>query len=513
MVRSSILSEVSTRSRSKLPAGKNVLVLGDDGSGKTSLMAKLQGVEDYMKGRGLEYLYFSVHDEDVDDHARCNAWVLDGDLYHKGLQKFAVTADSLMDSAALLVVDISRPWTALESLRKWASVLREFIDKLRLPPEAMREMEQKLARRFQEYTEPGSDLSASHQRRNPTVTDAQEDGENKNVDVLYKYLLHSLYGFPFALPPQVVEKDAVFVPSGWDNEKKIAILHENFQTLKADDGFEDVIVKPPVRKFVHEKEVVAEDNQVFLVKLQSLLAKQPAVSGGRPVDASNRGPGGSPRTTNRSAPGNVPNVMPVQTGTKKIDPTVKGRWAAFRFAPPSCFLGNGRPAHALLLSRPSVTFAAAPPGGQTSEGVLANFFNSLLSKKTGSPGPAGSTPGGGGATPGTAKKSGMGCLCIFRTKAETSSLQQLPVLLLHLQLDPVGTELKFPFGCMRRCTPVLPVPSPNPQALATRKEPRDERLRETGPSGRFVKPLALTVALTMALALPLRLRRTERLDG
>uniref|UniRef100_A0A8D0CC08 Dynein light intermediate chain n=1 Tax=Scleropages formosus TaxID=113540 RepID=A0A8D0CC08_SCLFO len=431
---SSILSEVSTRSRSKLPAGKNVLVLGDDGSGKTSLMAKLQGVEDYMKGRGLEYLYFSVHDEDVDDHARCNAWVLDGDLYHKGLQKFAVTADSLMDSAALLVVDISRPWTALESLRKWASVLREFIDKLRLPPEAMREMEQKLARRFQEYTEPGSDLSASHQRRNPTVTDAQEDGvmlplsdgtlthnlgipvvvvctkcdaisslekehdyrdehfdfiqshirrfclqygaallytsvkENKNVDVLYKYLLHSLYGFPFALPPQVVEKDAVFVPSGWDNEKKIAILHENFQTLKADDGFEDVIVKPPVRKFVHEKEVVAEDNQVFLVKLQSLLAKQPAVSGGRPVDASNRGPGGSPRTTNRSAPGNVPNVMPVQTGTKKIDPTVKG--------------------------------------GQTSEGVLANFFNSLLSKKTGSPGPAGSTPGGGGATPGTAKKSG-----------------------------------------------------------------------------------------------------------
>lgn len=37
-------------------------------------------------------------------------------------------------------------------------------------------------------------------------------------------------------------------PSGWDNEKKIAILHENFQTVKADDSFEDVVVKPPVRK-------------------------------------------------------------------------------------------------------------------------------------------------------------------------------------------------------------------------------------------------------------------------
>lgn len=39
-----------------------------------------------------------------------------------------------------------------------------------------------------------------------------------------------------------------FSPSGWDNEKKIAILHENFQTIKLDDTFEDVIVKPPVRK-------------------------------------------------------------------------------------------------------------------------------------------------------------------------------------------------------------------------------------------------------------------------
>lgn len=42
------------------------LCLGDVASGKTTLVAKLQGVEEYMKGRGLEYLYFNVHDEDVD---------------------------------------------------------------------------------------------------------------------------------------------------------------------------------------------------------------------------------------------------------------------------------------------------------------------------------------------------------------------------------------------------------------------------------------------------------------
>lgn len=47
---------------------------GEVGSGKTTLVAKLQGVDEYMKGRGLEYLYFSVHDDDIDgntDPAGC----------------------------------------------------------------------------------------------------------------------------------------------------------------------------------------------------------------------------------------------------------------------------------------------------------------------------------------------------------------------------------------------------------------------------------------------------------
>lgn len=41
--------------------------------------------------------------------------------------------------------------------------------------------------------------------------------------------------------------------------------------------------------------------------------------------------------------------------------------------------------------------------GQTSEGVLANFFNSLLTKKAGTGGPG--TPSGNN-TPGTVRKSG-----------------------------------------------------------------------------------------------------------
>lgn len=37
-------------------------------------------------------------------------------------------------------------------------------------------------------------------------------------------------------------------PCGWDKEKKISILYENMTTVKPDDSFEDVIVKPVLRK-------------------------------------------------------------------------------------------------------------------------------------------------------------------------------------------------------------------------------------------------------------------------
>jgi GTPase SAR1 family protein len=61
--RSEILGEVQTQGSAKLPSNKSVLVLGDNSSGKTSLIAKLQGVEDPKKGSGLEYAYIDVRDE------------------------------------------------------------------------------------------------------------------------------------------------------------------------------------------------------------------------------------------------------------------------------------------------------------------------------------------------------------------------------------------------------------------------------------------------------------------
>ncbi|XP_028295470.1 cytoplasmic dynein 1 light intermediate chain 2 isoform X1 [Gouania willdenowi] len=428
---SSILSEVSTSSGSKLPSGKNILLFGEDGSGKTTLMAKLQGAEHNKKGRGLEYLYLSVHDEDRDDLTRCNVWILDGDLHHKGLLKFAATAKSLADCLAVFVADMSRPWTIMESLQKWASVLRDHVDKLKIPPEETREMEQMMVKAFQEYTEPEDGSPSSPQRRAPppgedesivlplgentlthnlgipvlivctkcdaiSVLEKEHDyreehfdfiqshirqfcikygagliytsvKEEKNLDLLYKYIVHKLYDFQFNTPASVVEKDAVFIPSGWDNEKKIGILHENLSTVKPEDTFGDFITKPPVRKLVHDKEICAEDEQVFLMKQQSLLAKQPATPTRGATESPGRTASGSPRPAGRAGQPTVTSSSPM-SAVKKPDPNMKA--------------------------------------GAANEGVLANFFNSLLSKKTGSPGSPG-VGAVGAEVQGSVKKTGQ----------------------------------------------------------------------------------------------------------
>ncbi|XP_013371648.1 PREDICTED: cytoplasmic dynein 1 light intermediate chain 2 isoform X3 [Chinchilla lanigera] len=348
---SSILSEVSTRARSKLPSGKNILVFGEDGSGKTTLMTKLQGAEHGKKGRGLEYLYLSVHDEDRDVVKDFQDYIEPEEGCQGSPQRRGpLSTGSDEENVALplgdnvLTHNLGIPVLVVCTKCDAVSILEKEHD----------------------YRDEHLDFIQSHLRRFCLQYGAAliytSVKEEKNLDLLYKYIVHKTYGFHFTTPALVVEKDAVFIPAGWDNEKKIAILHENFTTVKPEDAYEDFIVKPPVRKLVHDKELAAEDEQVFLMKQQSLLAKQPATPT-RASESPARGPSGSPRTQGRGGPASVPSASP-GTSVKKPDPNIKNNAA--------------------------------------SEGVLASFFNSLLSKKTGSPG----SPGAGGVQ-NTAKKSGQ----------------------------------------------------------------------------------------------------------
>jgi dynein light intermediate chain 1, cytosolic len=72
--------------------------------------------------------------------------------------------------------------------------------------------------------------------------------EKKNIEKLYKYLVHKCYDYPFVSPASIVERDAIFIPAGWDNPKKAEILLENLHRLKATDQYADVFVKPISRR-------------------------------------------------------------------------------------------------------------------------------------------------------------------------------------------------------------------------------------------------------------------------
>ena len=90
----SVLSEVQTSRNSHLPTSKNLLVLGDKESGKTTLIAKLHANEDPKKVAGLEYGYIDVRDEYRDDQTRLGHWILDGNPSHSHLLRFALTEEN-----------------------------------------------------------------------------------------------------------------------------------------------------------------------------------------------------------------------------------------------------------------------------------------------------------------------------------------------------------------------------------------------------------------------------------
>ncbi|XP_077526589.1 dynein light intermediate chain [Haemaphysalis longicornis] len=419
---SSILKQVQASLPNKLPSHKLLLVLGDNESGKTTLIAKLQGNDDPKKGSGLEYHYLYVRDEYREDQTRLGVWVLDGDPWHRNLLKFVITEETLEDTTVLLTASMTAPWSILESLQSWATVLEEHLARLRLPEATVEKNRLRVMRRFQDYIEPGDEIEGVTlplRRTSVTVGDGGGDAaalplgddtltnnlgldvivvitmtdfmgsleknfdfkdehfdfiqqavrkfclrygaalfytsvkEDKNCDLLYKYLVHRIYGFPFKTPALVVEKDGVFIPSGWDNDKKIAILYENITSASPDDPYSEVITKPMTRKpLQREPEVVAECDQAFLAR-QLALVNQQTPSPGRATEAQARTPVGVQKSAERRLPGS--HGVPSPAGKKESE-----------FA--------------------KLSQAEGVKGGN--EGVLQNFFNSLLHRKTG----PGSTP-------------------------------------------------------------------------------------------------------------------------
>lgn len=340
---SDILQDVQNSTK-KTPPVKSVILLGDNESGRSTLIARMKGVDNISKGIGLEYHYIEINnEEDRDDTQKLGIWIPDGDASSPGLLKFALNETNFENSMVALVVSMSTPWSIMESLNKWAKILTDHINRLDISDTKRNEYFNIQCRQFQSYQDPDDKQeSLTVNKKTPVKEPAETDDfllpldpailsknlgipitvivtksdsisildkeneyriehfdfiqyhirkfcleygaslfyttikDKRTYEKLLKYLVHKMYNFSFNIPSSVVDRESIFIPSGWDNEGKINILLENSTTLKSDSDYAEIIGKPSIRKPLQRGDVetvVAVEDQDFLSRLQLVLNK------------------------------------------------------------------------------------------------------------------------------------------------------------------------------------------------------------------------------------------------
>jgi len=94
---------------------------------------------------------------------------------------------------------------------------------------------------------------------------------SRNTNLLLKYILHRLHRLPFTTP-HIVDRDAVFIPAGWDNERKLDIILETLSDTDAPS-----FTNKSTRNVLTQKEplIEAEDDQAFLQHLSTIAPASP----------------------------------------------------------------------------------------------------------------------------------------------------------------------------------------------------------------------------------------------
>ncbi|KAI9319808.1 dynein light intermediate chain-domain-containing protein [Dichotomocladium elegans] len=202
---SGILKSVAS---SKLVPSKNVLVLGDSSSGKSTLVHYLKndpgplatkpddddgvgtnafGVntnnytqvstenldEDVTNLLALGYTFADVQDEDNEVIARLGMYQLGLSAEeYLPLLKFALNADTLADSLVIITLDWTQPWKFLDSFQRWINVLQRTIDEICKEGSAgeswsrgkavVDELREKVEHFLQTYAEPSASALAGY---------------------------------------------------------------------------------------------------------------------------------------------------------------------------------------------------------------------------------------------------------------------------------------------------------------------------------------------------------------
>jgi len=374
---SDLLSSLQTRTTSR--GNKTIIMLGTPKSGKSTLISKMMDPKDtelIHSTPGVEFNYVTVRDEERESLGQIGVH----STSYKHFLPFALTKDRMNNSLVVIVLSLEKPWNLEEELLYWTSLLEEHIKTLQIDDREMAKLRQNVVDLFSSYKSPEEEKkNKDEEKKNkdeedevilpipegalisnlgiPVVVvlskvdsmstlqkenDFSEEHfeyiqwhlrkaclawgagllycsprENSNTKLLLDYMSHVFYGLKFKTEPQVVDRDAIFVPIGWDSPSKIGLLSDGFVQFTQTKPFgEQIAPLPDIRQ---KRQMKGEDDQLFLTRMQAVLVDKQKT--------------GSPSTAH-----------------KVIEGEAKG---ATKTPPPA-------------------------------DGVLANFFNSLLTKKPGS---------------------------------------------------------------------------------------------------------------------------------
>mmetsp|Transcript_48055 Transcript_48055/g.88527 ORF Transcript_48055/g.88527 Transcript_48055/m.88527 type:complete len:543 (-) Transcript_48055:65-1693(-) len=176
--------------------------------------------------------------------------------------------------------------------------------------------------------------------------------KTQNVDVLFAYLMHRMYGYPLKVRPQVPSRDALFLPAGWDSRQKVEQVAATF-----DGGlnlpFESVITAPVVQASAEAEKEQAEDMNTFLQLAMSELKKLGSVPATK-----------QPRLEAGSAPAALSSPSHSRNSTSGVAQ-----------APPTPS-GSEQTSATTAVNSPKK--GAAKEGGSNAD--LSNFFQNLLTR-------------------------------------------------------------------------------------------------------------------------------------
>lgn len=199
---------------SKIVPTKNLLILGDKESGKSTFIRHLKGeeVEEDFEvpnsngtmsksvGTGtdesspsdnkrlnpndlaLSYTFVEVKDDEADTLARLGIYQLAGSHEsYQSLLRFALNSSTLPDSLVVIVLDWARPWTFIETLQRWIKFLEAGIENIKSEGDVgakdgwtkgkavIDELKESIVKFVQNYAEPDSN------NPNPTVNSENDD--------------------------------------------------------------------------------------------------------------------------------------------------------------------------------------------------------------------------------------------------------------------------------------------------------------------------------------------------